>query len=164
MSQEKSSITKLDVPERILNCLLRAGVETIEDLAGYSTKEIATFQGLGKKATETIKAAYTSFSGYSLREYDFEIASKKEDKKDQKKSINDEINTCSEVLFGRSPDDSGQEFPRLEYQAADDVLIISTKMPEGHRSEIYFEVDCIDEMLNELKNFKKVVDFLRKKT
>ena len=63
------SIEELDLSVRSYNCLKRAGINTVEDLANKTEEEMMKVRNLGKKSLEEVLAKIDSL-GFSLNKND----------------------------------------------------------------------------------------------
>jgi DNA-directed RNA polymerase subunit alpha len=53
----KLSVEEIGLPTRVANALVKAGYETVEDLAGASRKDLSKVRNLGEKSVKIIEAA-----------------------------------------------------------------------------------------------------------
>ena len=65
------TIEELDLSVRSYNCLKRAGVNTVEDLAGKTEEDMMRVRNLGKKSLEEVLNKMESL-GLNLRKEDDE--------------------------------------------------------------------------------------------
>ena len=64
---EQVGIENLDLNNFILNCLKRAGIDTVGQLIGHTEKEVLRFRGFGNRSLVTLKSALSQH-GLELRD------------------------------------------------------------------------------------------------